>query len=106
MRAGFALLGLASGAGVGSKTRQTLSKMAAHKRRQHTLAFLMMYQVFFFDLEEQERRPKKKKRSVWVKPFLLRRQDLTYDTMFMIQHEFLTVSANAKGSLLTFVRRK
>ena len=56
----------------------------------------MMYEADFLDLEEEESMPKKKKRSVWVKPFLVRRQDPTCDTMFMIQREFLAVSAIAQ----------
>ena len=67
---------------------------------------LMMFEASFFDLEEETTAPKKKKRSVWVKPFLLRRLDTTFDTMFTIQHEFLAVSANAKSRLPAFLRRK
>ena len=94
------LLGLALGSGVGSKMRQTLSKMCGRR----ALAFLMMYEVVFFYLQEEKSWSKKKKRSVWVNPFLLKHQDPTCDTMFTIQHEFLAVSANAKRRLLTVVR--
>ena len=105
-RASFSLLRLASGSGVGSKTRQTRSKMAAVERRQRGLALTVMIEAFFFDLEEVATVPKKKKRSVWVKPFLLRRNDPTCDAMFTIQREFLAVSANVKSRLLAFLRRK
>ena len=79
-RASFALLRLASRSGVRSKTRQTQFKLAAVERRQRGLVLLMMLEAGFFDLEEETTAPKKKKRSVWVKPFLLRRLDRTCDT--------------------------
>ena len=80
--------------------------MATVERRRHGLAIIMMLEAGYFDLEEDATSPKKKKRSVWVKPFLLRRLDPTCDTMFTIQCEFLAVSANAKSRLLVFLRRK
>ena len=69
------------------KTRQTQFKMAALERRQRALALVMIYEAGFFDLQDETTIPKKKKRSVWVKPFLLRRLDPTCATMFTIQHE-------------------
>ena len=83
------------------QTRQTLFEC-----RRRTLAFLMMYEAGFFELEEEESRLRKRKRSVWVKLFLLRRQDTTCDTMFTIQYEFLAVNAIAKSRLPRFIRRK
>ena len=80
--------------------------MAAVERRRRGLVLTMMIEAVFFYLEEDATAPKKKKRSVWVKPFLLRRNDPTCDTMFTIQREFLAVSANAKSRLLAFLRRK
>ena len=80
--------------------------MAAVERRRRGLAIVMMLQAGYFDLEEDATVPKKKKRSLWVKPFLLRRNDPTCDTMFTIQREFLAVSTNAKSCLLAFLRRK
>ena len=102
-----AKLRLASGSGIRLKTRQTQFKMGAVEHRRRALALLMMFEVGFFDLQEEKTiAKKKKKRSVWAKPFLLRRLDPACDTMFTIQHEFLAVSANAKSSLLAFLRRK
>ena len=100
--ASFALLRLASGSGVPSKTRQTQFKMAAVERRLRGLALLMMFEAGIFDLEEETTAPKKNKRSVGVKPLLLRRLDPTCDTMFTIQREFLAASANTKSRLLAF----
>ena len=100
-RASFALPRLASGSGVGSRF-----KMAAVERRRCGLAIIMMLEAGYFDLEDDATAPKKKKRSMWVKPFLLRRNDPTCDTMLTIQCEFLEVSTNAKSRLLAFLRRK
>ena len=59
--------------------------MAAVEHRRRGLALIMMVvEADFFDLEEDTSAPKKKKRSMWVKPFLLRRNDPTCDTMFTI----------------------
>ena len=80
--------------------------MAAVERRRRGLAIILMLEEGYFDLEDDATAPKKKKRSVWVKPFLLRRNDPTCVTMFTIQREFLEVSANAKSRLLAFLRRK
>ena len=80
--------------------------MAAVERIRRGLAIVMMLQAGYFDMEEDDTVPKKKRRSVWVKPFLLRRKDPTCDTMFKIQHEFLAVSTKAKSRLLAFLRRK
>ena len=71
--------------------------MAAVERRRRGLAIIMMLEAGYFDLEEDATAPKKRKRSVWVKPFLLRWLDPTCDTMFTIQGEFLAVSANASA---------
>ena len=58
--------------------------MAAVEHRRRGLALIMMVEAGFFDLEEDTTAPKKKKRSMWVKPFLLRRNHPTCDTMFTI----------------------
>ena len=79
--------------------------MAAVECRRPGLALIIMVEAGFFDLEDTAA-PKKKKRSVWVKPFLLRQNDPACDTMFTIQREFLAVSAKAKSCLLTFLRQK
>ena len=80
--------------------------MAAVERRRRGLAIIMMLEEGYSDLEDDATVPEKKKRSMWVKPFLLRRNDPMCDTMFTIQRKFLEVSANAKSRLLAFLRRK
>ena len=78
--------------------------MAAVECRRRGLAIVMMLQAGYFDLEDDATVPKKKKRSVWVKPFLLWRNDPTCDDV-TIQREFLAVSTNAKSRLFAFLRR-
>ena len=63
------------------------------RKRKAAIAVLLVATELFFANPP----PKKKKRKspkVWVRPFLLRRDDPTCDTLYTLQREFLLVRKN------------